>query len=54
VQVTIPSKLTPKQRTLLQEFAQTLPDSTNGQPKERPGGANDSESIVDKVKNLFE
>jgi molecular chaperone DnaJ len=43
--ITMPAKVTAKQRALLQEFAATMPDaSTNGQP----------ESIVEKVKNLFD
>jgi molecular chaperone DnaJ len=52
VRVTIPTKLTPRQRTLLQELAQTLPESANGQHPGRP--ADEPESIVDKVKNLFD
>ncbi len=44
VKVSIPSKLTAKQRSLLQELAKTMEGSANGQP----------ESIVEKVKNLFE
>lgn len=46
--IAIPTKLTARQRTILQEFAKTTetgsPESTNGE----------SESIVEKVKNLFE
>jgi len=43
--ITMPTKLTTKQRTILQEFAGTIATgSANGE----------AESIVDKVKNLFE
>jgi molecular chaperone DnaJ len=46
--IAMPTKLTAKQRTILQEYAKTTttdsPASINGEP----------ESIVEKVKNLFE
>ncbi|MEW6325680.1 MAG: molecular chaperone DnaJ [Nitrospirota bacterium] len=54
VRVTIPAKLSAKQRALLQEFASTI-DESNGRPPAGEGrSAAAEESIVDKVKNLFE
>ncbi len=44
VRVAVPAKLTPKQRALLEEFAATQRESADGH----------AETIVDKVKNLFD
>jgi len=48
--ITMPTKLTAKQRTILQEFAKTTTDSSDSSHSTN----GESESIVEKVKNLFE
>ena len=49
--ITIPAKLTPRQRAILQEFSATL---TAESPDAPHPTEHESESIVKKVKNLFE